>query len=170
MFPQKIEGHFDGEKLMPLIGRARRAQNLFAAPVKPDRQRRERHFIFAERDPAVAFKIQANLDAARMKRFSPIKLRAGSFEIVPLEARARMCDAAVQMPPAIADRAPERTLGKRGKIFRVTALDLFSGRFGHDAILSYRWPPVNNVVVPSLARLTDNRLFAHAVYKKSFLI
>jgi hypothetical protein len=44
-----------------------------------------------------------------MKTFTPIKFTAGSFEIVPFEARACVCDTAVQMPPALTDILPRGT-------------------------------------------------------------
>ena len=79
MPPQKIKRHFNGEKLVPLLRlRASRVNGLFAAPVKSGRQRRERRFGFVEADAALAFEIQADLDAAGMKTFAPVKFRRAS--------------------------------------------------------------------------------------------
>ena len=114
MPPQKIKRHFDGEKLMPLVRLPRRAQRLFPAPVKSGGQRRERGFAAVESDPPVAFEIQADFDAAGMKAFAPIEFLA-RLEVVPLETHARAAHAAVQMPPAVANRAPRRTFGEHGR-------------------------------------------------------
>ena len=112
MPPLKIERHFNGEKLMPLVRLPHRAQWLFAAPVKSGGQRRERSFLFVEINAAIAFKVQANFNAAGMKTYSPIKFIA-RLKIMPLETHARAMHAAVQMPPAVANRAPCRTFGEQ---------------------------------------------------------
>jgi hypothetical protein len=110
--PQKIIGHFHGEKLMLLICLARGRQSFCAAPIEPDCQRRECGFVIVDGDPAVAFTIQANFDAAGMKTFTPIKFLAYR-KVVPLEAQARAGYAAVQMPPTVTDRMPCRAFGER---------------------------------------------------------
>ena len=48
MPPQKFKRHLDGEKLVPLVGRPRGGQLLFAAPVKSGGQRREHGFRLVE--------------------------------------------------------------------------------------------------------------------------
>ena len=134
MPPQKFKRHFYGEKLVALVCLARRAQRLLAAPVKPGSQRRENNFIFVQRDFSAAFEIQADFDAARMKGFSPVEFAAGSFEVVPFEARARVRHAAMQMPPALANRAPRRAFAKCGHaaVFSVVAIfNLPPARFWH---------------------------------------
>ena len=112
--PQKIKGHLDGEKLMPLVRRPRGAQRLFAPPVKSGGQRRENGFLLVETDTAFAFEVQADLDAVRMKTPAPIEFLV-RLEVVPLETHARAAHAAVQMPPAVANSAPRRTFGERGR-------------------------------------------------------
>ena len=73
---------------MLLIRLPRGGQSFFAAPIKPDGQRRECGFVIVDADAAVAFEIQADLDAAGMKTFTPIKFLT-HLEVVPLEAQAR---------------------------------------------------------------------------------
>ena len=68
---------------------------------------------FVETDAAIAFEVQADFDAAGMKTFAPVEFLV-RLEIMPLKAHARATHAAVQMPPAVADRAPRRAFGERG--------------------------------------------------------
>ena len=145
MPPQEIERHFDGEKLVPLIRLPGRAQQLFAAPVKAGGQRRERNFLAVEGDVPVAGKVQADLDAAGMKTFAPVKFRV-RFEIVPLEAHARAAHAAVQMPPAVANRMPRRTFGERrrhGEFRRIGGFRPLFDRFRHDHNVPFLAPRAN---------------------------
>jgi hypothetical protein len=109
--PQKIIGHFYGEKLMLLIRLPRGGQSFCAAPVKPDCQWRECGLVIVDGDAAVAFAIQADFDAAGMKTFTPIKFLTHR-EVVPLEAQAHAGYAAVQMPPTITDGMPSRAFGE----------------------------------------------------------
>ena len=131
--PQKIERHLDGEKLVPLVGRPRGGKFLFAAPVKAGGQRRKHGLGFVAVDTALAFEIQADLDAAGMKTFAPVKFRV-RLEVVPLEAHARAAHTAVEMPPALANRAPHRAFGERGRDGGVTGFAIYNrslGRFRH---------------------------------------
>ena len=113
---------------MPLLRLPRRAQRLFAAPVKADGQRRERSFLAVEGDAAVAGEIQADLDAARMKTFAPVKFRV-RLEVVPLETHACPAHAAVQMPPALANRSPRRAFGEHGSNGEFHSIAGFGGLF-----------------------------------------
>ena len=88
-------------------------QRLFSAPVKSGRQRNEHRLAAVECDLSVAFEIQADFDAAGMKTSAPVKCPAG-FEVMPLKTHTAAMHTAVQMPPAIANRAPHRTFGERG--------------------------------------------------------
>ncbi len=72
---------------MPLLRLPRRAQRLFATPVEADGQRRKGNFLAVEGDAAVAGEIQADLDAAGVKTFAPVKFRV-RLEVVPLETHA----------------------------------------------------------------------------------
>ena len=139
---------------MPLVRRTRGAQHLFAAPVKSGGQRRECGFLFVETDAAIAFEVQANLDAAGMKTFAPVEFFVRTFEIMPLEAHARATHAAVQMPPAIADRAPRGAFGERGRdidFSRIAVFDLLFGRFGHGDNVPFSLQRVNNLMAQSTA-------------------
>ena len=97
---------------MSLVRLPRRAQRLFAAPVKADGQRRERSLLAVESDAAIAGQIQADFDAARMKTFAPVKFRV-RLEVVPFKTHARPAHAAVQMPPTFANGSPRRPFGER---------------------------------------------------------
>src|ERR1700739_3998571 len=99
MLPQEVEGHFDRQKLVLLIRLARCGQGFITTPVKSDRKRRKFGFAIVEGDSAVALAIQADLESAGMKTFSPIEfLRHG--KIMPFEAQARLANAAMQRAPA----------------------------------------------------------------------
>ena len=97
---------------MSVLCLPRRTQRLFSAPVKSGRQRSEHRFAMVERNMPAAFEIQADFDAAGMKTSAPVKCPAG-FEVMPLKTHSAAMHTAVQMPPAVANRAPHRTFGER---------------------------------------------------------
>src|SRR6476646_6331938 len=108
MASQKIERHFDRQKLMLLLRLTRCGQRFIAAPIKADGQRREGGLAFMEAHSADAFAIQADFDTAGMKAFTPIEFLSHR-KVMPLEAQPSAAHAAMQMAPAVPDRMPNRT-------------------------------------------------------------
>ena len=96
-------------------------------------------------DSAVAFAIQADLDAAGMKAFTPIEFLTHR-EVMPLEAQSRAAHAAVQMAPAVPDRMPGRTFGERrhwfGSVRLLTSIGSL-GRSRHGDNVPIRNPGAN---------------------------
>ena len=112
MPPQEIEGQLDGEKLMPLVCRPHGAQRLFALSVKSAAQGNKNSFLLVETDTAFPFEVQADFNTVRMKTAAPIKFLV-CFEVVPFKTDPHAAHAAVQMPPSIANSAPNRAFRER---------------------------------------------------------
>src|SRR5580692_1542889 len=99
MLPQKVERHFNREKLMALAGLPHPAKRLLATPIEPDSHRSKGRLCLAGANRGIAFDIQANLDCGRMKALAPIK-RLSRLKIMPFKTYARAEHAAVQWTPA----------------------------------------------------------------------
>ena len=111
MFREKRAGKFHGEKLVRFFCRALRRERLGLAMIKARCARcefRPRPAAFHE---AVAGKIQAQLDAARMKTGGPVKF-ALRKKVVPLDAVTCAVETAENWLPAFADIAPRFRLGE----------------------------------------------------------
>ena len=88
-----------------------------------------------------------------MKTLAPVEFCTG-LEIVPFEAHARAAHAAVQMPPAVTDRAPCRAFGERGRdggFTRVAVFNLPFGRFRHGDNVPRYGRRANNLVAQATA-------------------
>ena len=59
----------------------------------------------------MAGQVQADFNAAGMKTFAPVESLV-RFKVVPFKAHAGVIHIAVQMPPAVANRAPRRVFGE----------------------------------------------------------
>jgi len=108
---QKNKRHFHGEKLVALAGCANRPQGLFPAPVKPHRQRRNGRLPARAAHTPVAFQIQAHFQAVRMKTSAPVKFPYHR-EIMPFKTDPVPAHAAVEVPPPVPHRPPDRSFGE----------------------------------------------------------
>jgi len=128
---QKIERHFDCQKLMLLLRLTRRGQRFIAAPIKTDGQRCEGGPTFMEAHSTVAFAIQADFDTAGMKAITPIEFLSHR-KVMPLEAQSSATHAAMQVAPAVSDRMPDRPFGERRQMVGlVVDFDWSLGRLRH---------------------------------------
>jgi hypothetical protein len=111
MSAQKGPGRLDGDELVMLPGAPGSGQQA-ALDVKPARERGEGETFRRGSDLGMAGNVEANFEAAGVKRLCPVQRIAGG-EIMPLDAVTGIVKTALQLAPTGAERPPDLRLRKR---------------------------------------------------------
>ena len=111
MAADEFGGVFHRYELVMLPGAPASGELGIALAIKAGGVPVKNRLLGPDADCPRASKIQANLNAFRVKAFPPVKFGRGA-KVVPLEADSQLLEAAVKVAPACADAAPGARLGK----------------------------------------------------------
>jgi hypothetical protein len=112
VFREEWAGEFDRQKLMSLGRGTFGGQRFTGAMIKAHGARREFRARPVALNEAVAFQVQAKLDAARVKTRGPIQFVARK-KIVPLDAESESVKISKQRLPSAPDISPGWCLAKK---------------------------------------------------------